>query len=211
MATINDLLDSARYDLRDYQTGLEFDDVELVLFINRMIRNIDSQLASLNSDLVFDSASLALGGAVSALDISSLLNTGNWHSISRLWISQVKLIQENLHDLYYRRLNAGTATGQPHYWALRGQSLEFDLITDQAYTLTAWYCKTTGTLTGASTTPYGGILDDWIREMLVLHAKSKKEGQLAKTEMHWGELAKKRAMELHIGHTFVPKPYRLDF
>jgi hypothetical protein len=211
MATIDQLIDSARFDLRDYQTGLEWDDAELILFINRMIRQLDSQLASLNSDLVFSTASLSLGGSANSLDISSSLNSGNWVHITRLWRGQERIQQESLHDLLYRRLQQGTGTGAPDFWALHGQVIEFDKTSDQAYTLTCWYYKQTGTVTGATSTPYGGLVDDWLRELLVAHARAKKEGSVSKSDMQYGEMAKKKAMELHIGHTFVPKPYRLDF
>jgi len=210
MATINDLIDSARYDLRDYQTGLEFDDVELIEFVNRMIRNMDSSLIALNSDLVHGSASLSLGAGVTQLDISSTLNSGKWDTIRSLYRSRVKIYQLSVDDLYYNRLMT-SGTGAPDYWALQGTTLQFDKTTDQIYTLTCWYNKTTGTLSGSSTTPYAGIVDDWLREMLVMHAKSKKEGNLGKPEMIYSELARKRAMEIQIRRSFVPKPYKIDF
>jgi len=105
----------------------------------------------------------------------------------------------------------GAGTGKPNYWALEGQTLQFDMISDQPYTITCWYNKTTGDVIASASTPYNGIFDDWLREMLVMHAKGKKEGTLGKTEMLYSELARKRAMEIQVRRSFVPKPYRIDF
>ena len=55
MATVQSIIDSARYDLVDYVDGvglgIEFDDTELLNYMNRMIGILDSNLVSLNSDL----------------------------------------------------------------------------------------------------------------------------------------------------------------
>jgi hypothetical protein len=79
MATFNTIIDDARYDLRDYQTGLEFDDEELLNFVNRMIRLLESTLTSLNSDLVHGVSPLILADDVYSLG----MDKSNWKSY--LW------------------------------------------------------------------------------------------------------------------------------
>jgi hypothetical protein len=213
MATIQDVIDSARYDLRDYEDGLAFDDTELVLFVNRMIRNIDSALAAVSSDLVFESASITLATASNEVDVDTTLNSGKWDSIRALWNSQTKIYKMPVQNLFYERLMVGTATGAPWYWAMQGRTIQFDRTSDQEYTLTCWYNTTTGTVTVATTTPYSGVFDDWIREMLVLHAKGKKTQNLkgAQGDLMYQELARKRVMEIVIRRNFIPKSYYIDF
>lgn len=211
MATYNTIIDDARYDLRDYQTGLEFDDAELLNFINRMIRILESTLTSLNSDLVQGTASLYLLIATNSLSILTALNSGNWDSIRSLWNATDKLQKVSLDDLYDIRQSASTQTGAPNYWALGGTTLQFDKTADKAYTLTCYYNSKIGAVVAAGTTPYNGIFDDSIREMLVMHAKAKKEGKTDRAEMIYSEMFRKRAMEIEIRRAFVPKIYVLDF
>lgn len=59
--------------------------------------------------------------------------------------------------------------------------------------------------------PYDGIYDDLFREMLVLHAKGKKEGQLGDVDQLYQQVFMKRATEETIRKGFVPTPYYIDF
>jgi hypothetical protein len=211
MATFNTIIDDARYDLRDYQTGLEFDDAELLNFINRMIRLLESTLTSLNSDLVQGTATLSFLIATNSLDIATALNSGKWDSIRSLWNSTDKLQKISVDELFNIRQSTSTQTGAPNFWALGGTTLQFDKTSGVAYSLTCYYNSKTGTVTASSTTPYNGIFDDSIREMLVMHAKAKKEGILAKAEIMYGEMFRKRAMEIEIRRSFLPKTYSIDF
>lgn len=210
MATINDLIESARYDLRDYQTGLEFGVDELVLFVNRQIRTLESILAAQNSDLVHGVASLTLASGANSLDISSVLNSGNWDSIRSLWNGATQIYHIPLDDVYYKR-QIQSLTGTPNFYALSSVSFIFDATADANYTLTCYYNSKSAALTIASTTPYNGIFDDMLREMLVMHAKAKKEGLIGKSEMQYSELARKRIMEIDLRRRFVKKPYYIDF
>ncbi len=56
--------------------------------------------------------------------------------------------------------------------------------------------------------PWDGIFDEFLREMLVLHALSKSTGNLEATNAN---LFKKRAMEEVIRRGFVPKYYHITF
>jgi hypothetical protein len=210
MATFNTIIDDARYDLRDYQTGLEFDDDELLNFVNRMIRLLESTLTSLNSDLVHGVSPLILADDVYSLSLSTL-NSGDWDSIRSLWYEETKLEKLSLDELYFIRQSSPTQEGQPEYWAFEDNSIQFDKKSDKAYTLTCYYNKRIGTVTLTTSTPFNGIFDDTIREMLVMHAKGKKEGLLTKTEMLYSELFKKRAMEILLRRSFLPATYHKDF
>lgn len=210
MATFDTLIDNARYDLRDYQTGLEFDDAELMVFINRMLRVLESSLTALNSDLVHGSASLIFSATVYSLSLSAL-NSGNWDSIRSLWYGNYQLTKIPLDAIYLYRQMSSTETGQPEYWAIEGDTIQFNRKSDIAYTLTCYYNKRIGTVTSTTSTPFNGIFDDSIREMLVMHAKAKKEGNLGKAEMLYGEMFRKRAMEIELRRSFVPDTYVRNF
>ena len=56
MATAQTIIDSARYDLVDFKdgtgVGIEFDDTELLNYLNRVVGLMDTSLSALQSDLV---------------------------------------------------------------------------------------------------------------------------------------------------------------
>lgn len=210
MATVAQFIDDARFDLRDYQTGLEYDDDELLVYVNRMAKVLDSTLTALNSSFVHKQSTVALGAAVNYLDAKTNLNSGNWDSIREVWISQTMLEKIGVDHLYYKRKYL-TNTGQPYYWALAGDNIQFEVTTDAIYSLTINYNQTTGTLTAASDMPYSDRFDDVFREMLVMHAKAKKEGAMSPTEQTYQAAFRRVAIELQIRTDFVPKYYRLGF
>jgi hypothetical protein len=59
--------------------------------------------------------------------------------------------------------------------------------------------------------PYDSIFDEYMREMLVMHARAKKEGQLGTAEAYYDRVFRKRAMEETIRRKFYKKHYKLDF
>ena len=59
--------------------------------------------------------------------------------------------------------------------------------------------------------PYDGRYDQLFREMLVMHAKAKKEGNVGQPEGIYHEIFRRRAWEETLRRNFVPKPYRIDF
>jgi hypothetical protein len=95
MGTVSSFLTSARYDLIDYGTGLEFDDRELVDFLNRMIRTMDSTLAALNSELVHGTETNI--DTVADQDYVDLtyMNNGYWDSIRSIW-NDADIIMEKI-------------------------------------------------------------------------------------------------------------------
>jgi len=59
--------------------------------------------------------------------------------------------------------------------------------------------------------PYNGLYDHLFREMLVMHAKAKKEGDIGTPENVYSEIFRKRAWETTIRRNFIPKGYSIDF
>jgi hypothetical protein len=309
MGTVSSFLTSARYDLIDYGTGLEFDDRELVDFLNRMIRTMDSTLAALNSELVHGTETNI--DTVADQDYVDLtyMNNGYWDSIRSIW-NDADIIMEKIGlDLMMYKRKWITSSLKCNYWSPFGRQILFEGDMDAAYTdfiihynrknrpRLSTYSQTftgatndqitmaadhtfvtgdgpftvsnsggalptglsastnywvyidptlltansntilklstskinalegsvvdiTGTGSGTNTMifanstdmmPYDGIYDDLFREMMVLHAKGKKEGQLGDVDQLYQQVFMKRAMEETIRKGFVPNPYSIDF
>jgi hypothetical protein len=59
--------------------------------------------------------------------------------------------------------------------------------------------------------PWDGIFDELLREMIVMHAKAKQEGNVGQPEAIYGDVFRKRAFEERIRRDFVKKYYSLDY
>ena len=129
MATVQTIIDSARYDLVDYVDGvglgIEFDDTELLNYMNRMVGILDSNLVSLNSDLTeaIDETHETVAGQ-DYIDLTSSLNSGNWLDIRSVWLGANRLEKVSLgrlrHDSMYN-----TANRTPYIYALAGRKIYF--------------------------------------------------------------------------------------
>ena len=230
MATVQALITSARYDLRDYGKGLVFDNAELLDYLNRMIGIMDSQLAALDSDLSeAEDTSLTTTEDQNYVDISSL-NDGNWDSIRRLFLKKTVsstdyyelLEQISVNDMRYKRTQYSSTSQQPNFWALSGTNILFecpanqydsdgDGTNDTDYTLAIYYDKKSSVLSLTDSMPYNSCFDQLFREMLVSHAKAKKEGRILRTDSYYQEIFRKRAMEENLRRNFIKKPYSKDF
>jgi hypothetical protein len=303
MATVQSIIDSARYDLVDYAdgvgVGIEFDDVELLNYLNRMVGIMDSTLASLNSDLVHETEEDI--DNVADQDYIDLveMNNGDWDSIRSIWIGDNRLTKIPLDQIYYKRKFLSDSA-EPKYFALEGTVVQYEcpaesadtdvvihynrkhrpLVLSQSTTFTAvastdictlgatlnwnkidgpvtvsnsggalptglststnywviriddttFYFATsrgaamagtdldlttngTGTQTVSQTDimPYNSIFDEFLREMLVMHAKAKKEGGIEKPELLYMSIFRGRAMQEEIRRGFNPTPYYIDF
>lgn len=210
MATVQSVITSARYDLQDYQKGMRYDDAELLDHMNRMVGVMDSTLASLNSDLVeaYD-ATLSTTADQNYVDLSAL-NSDLWDSLRAVWISSDELTHCGIDLIRYKRqFNSGSA--QPKYWALSNRYLMFEQDADDAYTLEITYNKKTAALALTDSMPYSDVFNEIFRELLVMHARAKKDGQLANVDRYYNDIFKSRAMQENLRRNFVIKPYVKDF
>jgi len=356
MATLSSFLEGVRYDTTDYETGLEFDDRELVNYLNRMIVLVDSTLNSINSDLLLGVEKNT--NIVAYQDYVNITNINNgwWDSVTQVWLGANQLTHITLSEMRIKKqstiggtlieddttvvntvyeivtqtttdmetggaadnnigtiFNCDTAitlgeddvlqiinTGTPIYWALDSNHIIFDTHIGSGVTTTnlvIFYRKKTrprlqtwsDTFTAATTDlctvspahtfptgagrfqvstvttlpaglsattdywiefvspttfylcssksnamgssnvnitdagtgthtitlteymPFDSRWDNLFREMLVLHAKAKKEGQMNTPDQIFQEVFRKRAFEEHIRRNFVPNSYYIDF
>ena len=211
MATAQSVIDSARYDLVDFVdgigTGIEFDDAELLNYLNRMVGLMDTQLSALQSDLVeAEETGIDTVASQAYVDISGL-NSGLWHRIRSVWIGSTRLEQVSLNYMRYtRQYRSNDARGT--IWALSNQQILFPTGMDSAHTdLNIYYDKKSAVLTLSSSMPYFDIFNEFFREMMVTAAKAKKEGVLDRADSLFTEMFRSRAMQEEISRGFVPKPY----
>ena len=266
MATVDQFIDSARYDLRDYQTGLEFDDEELLEYINRMSSVLDSTLTALNSSFVRGVETEIISAPSIQFNAKSLVNSGNWDTIKEIWIDQNRLEKISVDLLDYKRkwnttvetsgyalivggtyeilarttldfttcgasantvgaifvctvtgtLGTGDAvntwnTGEPQFWAQAGPNILFEISTGSTYVLNLYYNKKTAVLALTDDMPYNDTFNEVFRELLVMHAKAKKEGGIAPSEQMYSAVFRRVALETQIRTDFKPKYYRIGF
>lgn len=302
MATVQSVLDSARYDLSDFETGLDFDDVELLDYMNRMIGLMDSALAAFRSDLIHGTeTTIDLVEDQDYVELSSM-NSGNWDSIRSVWVDTTKLTQISVDEMYYKRKWYSSSLF-PYFWALQGTQIIFESESDRGWEDTVVPTNATNILTAASaitnnggaaatgdgpywiaaattlanglsastdyylivnsttevqlattaalaaagtavtfsddgtgahtltertglvihyntkeaakavtdSMPYNDIFNEFLREMVVMHARAKKDGTIGIGESTYHQMFKKRAWEETIRRGFVPRPYYIDF
>jgi hypothetical protein len=103
MGTLSSFLESARYDLLDYETGLEFDDKELIVYLNRMINVLDSALAAHDSEFVFGTERAINTVAYRDFVDLTAMNNGYWDNIKGVWVNQRQLTKLSLNKMVAKR------------------------------------------------------------------------------------------------------------
>jgi hypothetical protein len=211
MATAQSVIDSARFDLVDFVdgvgVGIEFDDAELLNYLNRMVGLMDSQLSALHSDLVeAEETGINTVKSQDYVDISGL-NSGLWNRIRSVWIGSTRLEQVSLNYMRYTRMFRSN-DARPTIWALSNQQILFPTGCDAVHTdLNIYYDKKSATLTLSSSMPYFDTFNEFFREAMVLTARAKKDSTLSRPDAFFNEMFKSRAMTEEIQRGFVPKPY----
>jgi hypothetical protein len=211
MATAQSVIDSARYDLLDFVdgagVGIQFDDEELLNYLNRNIGLMDTELSALNSDLLeaVESDIDCVSGQ-DYVDISGL-NSGLWHNVRRVWLDDRMLERVRLNYMRYtRHYRQGSA--RPTIWALSGDKILFPQNCGASYTgLEIEYTKKSAALAIDDSMPYRDRFNEFLREMVVVNAKTKKQGVAPQNDMIYQAMFKQRAMSEQISRGHVPKPY----
>ena len=211
MATAQSIINSARYDLIDYVdgvgVGIEFDDAELLNYLNRMVGLMDSNLSALQSDLVeAEELTIDTVDTQAYVDISAL-NSGLWTRLRSVWIGSSRLEQVSLNYMRYTRMfRDGDAV--PTIWALSNDQILFPSGCDGTLTtLVIYYDKKSDALTLSSDMPYNDRFNEFFREMMVLAIRSKRMGKAAQADSMYYTMFKQRAMTEEIQRGFIPKPY----
>lgn len=133
MSTVANLIEEARYDLVDYEKGLEYDDKVLYVYLNRLIGIMDSTLSSLRSDYTYGTEEdIDCVADQNYVDLTNM-NNGNWDSLRYVWIGEDRKYPVSLDTLSYKRkFRDGSAT--PKYWSTDGKRLSWEQDCDSAHT-----------------------------------------------------------------------------
>lgn len=212
MATAQDIINDARYDLEDYQTGISWDSTEMLNYLNRMIIVMNSELASLESELVEgEETDIDCVADQKYVDLSNL-NSGLWSNVTAVWIGQDILEQVPLWSMRYKRMYRTDQSAQPQYWTVRREQLLFEQDCASAYTtLTIYYNQKETPLALTDDMPFQDRFNESFREMMVLYAQGKKDGNPSAINGMMQTLFMKRAMEETTRRNFIQKSYYIDF
>jgi hypothetical protein len=131
MATAQSVIDSARYDLLDQSDGvglgIEYDDTELLNYLNRMVGLLDSNLASLKSDLTEARAdNIDMVDGQDYVELATTLNSGNWLDIRSVWRGDRLLEKISVQEMRYKNMH-NDVDEDPFYWALSGTKILFPI------------------------------------------------------------------------------------
>jgi hypothetical protein len=211
MATAQTVLNSMRWDLRDYGEGIQWDDEELLVYLNRMKDLLDSELASVNSEFVNGvETSIDTVASQNYVDISAM-NSGLWDSIKQVWIGSDRLEWLNIDEMYYKRKFI-SGDRYPYYWSLEGTNIIFETGADSAHTdLVIHYNKKTADLTLTDSMPYNDIFNEVIREATVRYARSKAAGQLDNIDNLYYGMFKQAVFAENMRRNYRPKSYYMDW
>jgi hypothetical protein len=173
MATIDGLIDRARYDLRDTDKTLFKTDNELIVYANRGLRQLDNVLSAMKSDWVYTEADVSL-----LISRNYATAPTNSIAIRSAWIDTTELIKQTP-EFIYRQRKAISSSGAPFYFAELRDQMIFDSTSDKAYTVKTYYDKRTPPLVAGATLPYNDEFDALIREMIVLMGHRRNENDVA--------------------------------
>lgn len=212
MATVESVIDSARYDLNDFEEGIQWDNRELLNYLNRLYKVMHSTLASLDSDLVEgEETDIDCVADQDYVDLSGM-NSGLWSHIKAIWVGTNNMLEQiSLFNMRYKRIYR-SGTGKPYYWAVKNQQLLFEQDCDQAYDdMTIYYYTKAPELALTDSMPYQDRFNDSFIELLNFYGTLKKDGNVSQASSISRSLLRKRAMEETIQRGFVRRPYHIDF
>jgi hypothetical protein len=133
MSTVANLIEEARYDLVDYQDGLEYDDKLLFVYINRLITVMDSVLSSLRSDYTHGiEEGIDCVADQNFVDLTNM-NNSNWDSLRYVWIGEDRKYPVSIDQLFYKR-KFRDGSQEPQFWTTEEKRLLWEADCDSAHT-----------------------------------------------------------------------------
>ena len=202
MATVQTVIDAAKYDLRDFGAK-DFNNAQLIHYLNRCILLLDRVLISMNSDQTLneDTVSLSTGNNSVSVPTSYTVN------IREIWNSdEEQLYKMGAMELYERRMHRDGDTAEPIYWSHIQNNIEFEVNADQNYTFTVYHDRTSTPLTATTDNmPYSSVYDDYLREAVVMMARSRKDKKFLQSDAIYSDTFRKIINQDIINRNFVPK------
>lgn len=207
MATVQNIIDSARYDLGDFG-GQRQNDTQLLNYMNRVVMVLDDVLISLDSDFTKTSASATLSSGSNTMTLPTRCD-----SIIKIWYGSELWLKEDLDKVMYRYQinNATSATGSPQYWAHNSANVFFNIEADQDYALTVYYHIRSATLAIGDNMPYSDTFNEYLREAIISMAQKTRDKQITNVDQQFYSTFKHIAERYVISRNTERRKYGIDF
>lgn len=207
MATVATILDASKYDLRNYGAK-EFDNTQMIHYLNRMIVLLDRALISHNSDQTLTESSITLTSGTDVVPVP----TSTTVNIREIWDDdQTLLYRMGARELYERRMHRYGDTAEPKYWAHIQNNIEFEVTADADYSFTVYHDVMSTVLTATTDSmPYNSRYDEYIREAVVMCVRGRKNKKIEQTDAIYLQMFMETVHQDIINRDFIPK-VRLDF
>ena len=194
-----------RYDLRDFG-GQDYDDDQLLEYLNRSVKILDMELMRLRSDYTVNYTTFTL------LDGNfSVATPTGCSTIRRIYYGQSEKFEMAWDNLYFRRTLWNSGEGEPNYWAQRGDNIEFDRVAEKDYEMYITYDKWTGDLALTSSMPYSDDFNNYLTQGTSMFASSAKRDKAVPTDQQVHQLFRSELTRNVIVRNFVRRPYKMDF
>lgn len=205
MATAQNVITSARYDLRDVD-DIEYTDEELLDFVNRSNRVLYTALGNFKSELVYNSADLSVLAGNRQVSVPT-----DFSIIIRLWVDTKVEATEQTNEWITDRRKDNLSTGRPYYFALHGGYLQFEKVTDVDYTFSIeYYTRPPTDLALTSDMPFRDAFNDEIAQVITLMAKNRFDLPMQGSSALY-DFFHSAAFSKVIARTHIPKGYKLNF
>lgn len=207
MATVQTILNNARYDLGDFG-GQKWDDTQLLHYMNRVVPILDDALISLDSDYTKTTAAVTLSSGGNTATLPTRCD-----NIIQMWYSTDLWLKEPLEVVMYRyQLNNSTSTtGTPQYWAHNNTNIYFNIEADANYSLTAVFHQKSATLAIGDNMPYNDTFNEYLREAVVSMAQKAKDNQITNIDQQFYGTFKNIALRYVVSRNMKYRNYHKDF
>lgn len=178
MATIADLLTSARYPLHDTDQN-KWTGAELIDYINRGYRLIHSRLVQMKSDLARSYTTATTVAGTDYVAIPTGLQSFEFIQVDGEEdpLSQVDMMYI---ETYNSRISS--QRGIPTCFALYNSNIYLRPVPDIAYTLNIYYNAALTDLDSSDTTPFSGIADEALIAFIVEMALARDEHNTSRAQ-----------------------------
>ena len=204
MATVSTFFQNVRYNLRDFNKQ-DFSDPQLLIYLNRAVRILDTELMRQRSDWTVSTEDVTLSSGEYQMSAPTSCST-----VRYIYIDQV-LRREISIDSIIRMRILDTSSGEPQYWSQSGQYIDWDRVADQDYTCTCIYDKWTATLTTSSDMPYNSEYDNYLLDGTVIMANAGKKKDISPVDQQIHSLFRNVLMRDIVARNFKKRPYKMDY
>ena len=207
MATVQTVLDGSKYDLRNFG-AMDFDDTEMIHYLNRAIKILDYELISLNSDQTLTESTVSLTSGTDVVAVPTIYTV----NIRQIWNSDEEpLYKQEPMWIYERRMHRDGDTAEPNYWAHIGNNIEFEVTADATYSFTVYHDDTSTVLTAVGDSmPYNDVYNESLRETIVMMGRSRMDKKFIQSDAAYSSVFRAIVQQDMINRNFVPK-YLPDF